>query len=198
VTEIDGLNIHFIHVRSKHDDALPLIITHGWPGSVIEQLTDSTAHGGDARLLREAGGDGVGDDLVSVAADGFEAQADWTNLESAETYLGYEQAEDFASPGGAELDEPRTYVAPDPLKLNQWALSGDWTVQRRASVLNEPMAESRSASTPATSISSCDRVHQVRPCRSACSSTENLPALPTALTSTNRVTEPCPNSGSIS
>ena len=54
VTEIDGLNIHFIHVRSKHDDALPLIVTHGWPGSVIEQLkiieplTDPTAHGGDA------------------------------------------------------------------------------------------------------------------------------------------------------
>ena len=54
VTEIDGLDIHFIHVRSKHEDALPLIVTHGWPGSVIEQLkivgplTDPTAHGGDA------------------------------------------------------------------------------------------------------------------------------------------------------
>ena len=54
VTEIDGLDIHFIHVRSKHENALPLIVTHGWPGSVIEQLkivgplTDPTAHGGDA------------------------------------------------------------------------------------------------------------------------------------------------------
>ena len=54
VTEIDGLDIHFIHVRSRHDDALPLIVTHGWPGSVIEQLkiigplTDPTAHGGRA------------------------------------------------------------------------------------------------------------------------------------------------------
>src|SRR5262245_58378408 len=38
ITKIDGLDIHFIHVRSKHDDALPLIVTHGWPGSVIEQL----------------------------------------------------------------------------------------------------------------------------------------------------------------
>ena len=51
MTEIDGLDIHFIHVRSKHDDALPLIVTHGWPGSVIEllgvvsPLTDPTAHG---------------------------------------------------------------------------------------------------------------------------------------------------------
>ena len=52
ITEIDGLDIHFIHVRSKHDNALPLIVTHGWPGSIIEQLkivdplTNPTAHGG--------------------------------------------------------------------------------------------------------------------------------------------------------
>jgi pimeloyl-ACP methyl ester carboxylesterase len=51
VTEIDGLDIHFIHVRSKHEDALPLVVCHGWPGSVVEQLkiidplTDPTAHG---------------------------------------------------------------------------------------------------------------------------------------------------------
>ena len=54
VTEIDGLDIHFIHVRSRHENALPLIVTHGWPGSVIEQLkiidplTNPTAHGGSA------------------------------------------------------------------------------------------------------------------------------------------------------
>ena len=54
ITEIDGLDIHFIHVRSKHEDALPLIVSHGWPGSVIEQLkiidplTNPTAHGGKA------------------------------------------------------------------------------------------------------------------------------------------------------
>jgi hypothetical protein len=54
VTEIDGLDIHFIHVRSKNKDALPMIVTHGWPGSIIEQLkiigplTDPTAHGGSA------------------------------------------------------------------------------------------------------------------------------------------------------
>jgi thiol-disulfide isomerase/thioredoxin len=88
------------------------------------------------QLLRNAGRDGIGDDLVSVADDGLEAQADWANLESPETYLGYEQAQNFASPGGAELDEPRTYVAPDQLRLNKWALSGDWTVERGAAVLN--------------------------------------------------------------
>jgi pimeloyl-ACP methyl ester carboxylesterase len=54
ITEIDGLDIHFIHVRSEHDDALPLIVNHGWPGSIIEQLkiidrlTNPTAHGGTA------------------------------------------------------------------------------------------------------------------------------------------------------
>ena len=54
ITEIDGLDIHFIHVRSKHENAMPLIVTHGWPGSIIEQmkiinpLTDPTAHGGKA------------------------------------------------------------------------------------------------------------------------------------------------------
>src|SRR5256886_16069266 len=88
------------------------------------------------QLLREAGAEGIGDDLVSVAADGFEAQADWTNLGSAETYLGYGQAQNFASPGGAAFDEPRTSVAPDSLMLNRWALSGDWTIERGASVLN--------------------------------------------------------------
>ena len=54
ITEIDGLDIHFIHVRSKHENALPLIVTHGWPGSIVEQLkiidplTNPTAHGGSA------------------------------------------------------------------------------------------------------------------------------------------------------
>src|SRR3712207_1042521 len=54
ITKIDGLDIHFIHVRSKHENALPIVVCHGWPGSVIEQLkiigplTDPTAHGGSA------------------------------------------------------------------------------------------------------------------------------------------------------
>jgi hypothetical protein len=54
ITEIDGLDIHFIHVRSKHEDASPLVVNHGWPGSIIEQLkiidplADPTAHGASA------------------------------------------------------------------------------------------------------------------------------------------------------
>ena len=76
------------------------------------------------QLLRDAGRDGVDDDLVSVADHGFEAQADWTTLQTPETYLGYEQAQNFAD------------GEPDRLELNQWALSGDWTVEPGASVLN--------------------------------------------------------------
>ena len=71
-------------------------------------------------------------------AEGFEAQADWANLESPETYLGYEQGRSLASPGVARArraSAPTT--TPDTLKLNQWALSGDWAIERSgACVLN--------------------------------------------------------------
>jgi thiol-disulfide isomerase/thioredoxin len=76
------------------------------------------------QLLREAGRSGVSDDLVSVPDEGFEAQADWANLESPETYLGSDQAQNFSRDGA-------------DLRLNHWALSGDWTIERGASVLNE-------------------------------------------------------------
>jgi hypothetical protein len=88
------------------------------------------------QLLRQAGREGIPDDLVSVADEGFEAQADWATLKSPETYLGYEQGQNLASPGDAAIDEPRTYTIPDSLRLNQWALSGDWTIKGGASVLD--------------------------------------------------------------
>jgi thiol-disulfide isomerase/thioredoxin len=88
------------------------------------------------RLLGESGRDTGSRDLVSVAPDGLEAQADWASLKSPETYLGYEQAQGFASPDGAVLDLTHTYVAPDRLNLNHWALAGDWTIERRTSVLD--------------------------------------------------------------
>jgi thiol-disulfide isomerase/thioredoxin len=88
-------------------------------------------------LLRETTGEGIDDELVSVAPDGFEAQADWTNLRSPETYLGYTQGENLDSPNGVAYDEPRGYVSPKSLQLNTWALGGNWTIEERASVLNE-------------------------------------------------------------
>ena len=76
-------------------------------------------------LLREAGRDDVDGGLVSVADEGFEAQADWTTLGTPETYLGSEQAHNFA---GGE---------PERLQLNQWTLVGGWEVEPRASILNQ-------------------------------------------------------------
>jgi thiol-disulfide isomerase/thioredoxin len=89
------------------------------------------------QLLAEAGNSDIGDELVSVDARGVEAAADWASLRSPENYVGYERTENFSSPGGALLDEPRVYDAPERLRLNQWALSGDWTVENQAIVLNE-------------------------------------------------------------
>jgi thiol-disulfide isomerase/thioredoxin len=89
------------------------------------------------KLLAEAGVGGVGRDLVSVDATGVEAAADWDDLKSPETYLGLERAEHFASPGGAALDERRRYGAPERLRLNHWALSGEWTIGKHAAVSNE-------------------------------------------------------------
>jgi thiol-disulfide isomerase/thioredoxin len=93
---------------------------------------------GIQQLLREAGAEGIADDLVSLTPDGVEAQADWTNLRSPETYLGYAHGQNLASRGGAEIGVPASYVAPQMLMLNQWALSGDWTIESGASVLNGP------------------------------------------------------------
>ncbi len=87
------------------------------------------------QLLRDAGGDAVSDDLIAVVPDGVEAQADWGTVGSPETYVGYQQGRNFASPGGVTVDETRTYSVPDPLGLNSWALSGDWTVEGRVAVL---------------------------------------------------------------
>jgi len=88
-------------------------------------------------LLAEAGSVGIGDDLVSVDARGVEAAADWGSLKSPENYVGYERTQNFASAGGAVLDKPRMYELPARLRLNEWALSGDWTMKKETTVLNK-------------------------------------------------------------
>ena len=87
---------------------------------------------------REAGVAGVSREPVSVDGRGLEAAADWGSLKSGENYLGYARTQNFASPGGAVRDRPRTYEQPARLRLNEWALFGDWTVKNEASVLNQP------------------------------------------------------------
>ena len=89
------------------------------------------------RLLTDAGAEGVDQSLVSVDARGVEAAADWDSLWSPENYLGYERSESFASPDGAVLDTAHVYATPARLRLNHWALAGDWTVKRGATVLNQ-------------------------------------------------------------
>jgi thiol-disulfide isomerase/thioredoxin len=89
------------------------------------------------QLLAEAGIGGIGHELVSVDARGTEAAADWGSLKSPENYVGYERTENFASPGSAVLDKRRVYAVPARLRLNHWALSGDWTVGKQATVLNK-------------------------------------------------------------
>jgi thiol-disulfide isomerase/thioredoxin len=88
-------------------------------------------------LLRETGRSNVPEGLVSVADEGFEAQADRQTLGSPETYLGYQQAQNFASADAAEFDEPHDFAVPDRLERNQWALAGNWAFGPGASVLNE-------------------------------------------------------------
>src|SRR3954453_6870533 len=104
-TEIDGVNIHFIHVRSPHEDALPLIMTHGWPGSVIEMidsvgpLTDPTAYGGSAPdafhlVLPSLPGYGFSGEPAEVGWDLVRTARAWAELMSR---LGYDR---YVAQGG--------------------------------------------------------------------------------------------------
>ncbi|MGO9489705.1 MAG: epoxide hydrolase family protein [Solirubrobacteraceae bacterium] len=105
VTEIDGLDIHFIHVRSRHESALPLIVTHGWPGSVIEQLkiveplTDPTTHGGAAEdafdlVIPSLPGYGFSGKPTDIGWDPVRIAHAWVELMSR---LGYTE---FVAQGG--------------------------------------------------------------------------------------------------
>jgi len=105
ITEIDGLDIHFIHVRSKHENALPLVVTHGWPGSPIEQLkiieplTNPTAHGGSSSdafhlVIPSMPGYGFSGRPTSTGWDPAHMARAWTELMKR---LGYKQ---FVAQGG--------------------------------------------------------------------------------------------------
>lgn len=89
------------------------------------------------QLLAEAGASGIDDKLVAVTGEGPEAAADWDDLMSGENYVGYGQTENFAAPGGPVRDKPHAYITPTRLSLNQWALSGDWTIRKDATHLND-------------------------------------------------------------
>ena len=99
-TEIDGVAVHFIHVRSQHEDALPLIMTHGWPGSVIElletvgPLTDPTAHGGEAAdafhlVLPSLPGYGFSSEPAELGWDAARTARAWAELMKRLGYTRY-------------------------------------------------------------------------------------------------------------
>lgn len=90
------------------------------------------------QLLAEAGSDDIDEDLVSVEPDGVYLAAEGDTVGSPETYVGYARATGFASPGGLEPDRNRVYAEPPRLKLNHWALSGNWTAGPQTTTLNEP------------------------------------------------------------
>ena len=89
------------------------------------------------QLLIKAGASGVTQGLVSVAPEGIEVAADWGSLKTPETYAGYERTVNFSSPGGIARNKAHVYAAPAGLKLNHWALSGDWTIRQGSALLNQ-------------------------------------------------------------
>jgi pimeloyl-ACP methyl ester carboxylesterase len=122
-TEIDGLNIHFIHVKSKHENAMPLIITHGWPGSVIEMLetigplTDPTAHGGDASdafdlVLPSLPGFGFSGQPTELGWDPGRTAKAWAVLMNR---LGYTRYVAQGGDIGANVTDSMARQAPDGL-----------------------------------------------------------------------------------
>jgi pimeloyl-ACP methyl ester carboxylesterase len=122
-TEIDGLDVHFIHVKSPHENALPLIITHGWPGSVIEllevigPLTDPTAHGGRAEdafdlVLPSLPGYGFSDQPGEVGWDPGRTARAWAELMSR---LGYSRYVAQGGDQGASVTDAMARLAPKGL-----------------------------------------------------------------------------------
>jgi pimeloyl-ACP methyl ester carboxylesterase len=123
ITEIDGLDIHFIHVRSKHENALPIIVTHGWPGSVIEQLkivdplTDPTAHGGSASdafhvVIPSMPGYGFSGKPTTTGWDPTRIASAWTVLMKR---LGYGRFVAQGGDWGAAVTEQMGVQAPPEL-----------------------------------------------------------------------------------
>lgn len=88
------------------------------------------------QLLVEAGATDLGEPAPPAEAGGLEAAADWDDLWSPENYLGYDRTQNFTSPNGAVLGVPHEYAALERLRLNQWAVAGEWTLEPAAIELN--------------------------------------------------------------
>ena len=93
------------------------------------------------QLLTEADATGIDQGLAKIEPIGPEVAADWSNLKSGENYVGYARTEGFASPGGAVRDKSHIYSSPAHLRLNQWALTGNWTMGPQETVSNASNAK---------------------------------------------------------
>jgi cytochrome c biogenesis protein CcdA/thiol-disulfide isomerase/thioredoxin len=89
-------------------------------------------------LLKEAKQESLPNSATTIAASGIEAAPDLEDVESPETYIGYDRAQNFASPGGLSQDVPHLYQTPDDLQLNQWALAGEWNDTGQIATLLSP------------------------------------------------------------
>jgi thiol-disulfide isomerase/thioredoxin len=117
---------------------------HYWPalyfidrdGMIVDHHFGEGRYEESERVLQQLLG--IDRELVSrtVIGTGVEAEADWEHLRSPETYLGYLRTEHFASPRGAAIDERRAYELPGQLRVNHWALGGEWTIDRERAVLD--------------------------------------------------------------
>jgi thiol-disulfide isomerase/thioredoxin len=105
-------------------------------GNVVDRHYGEGRYERSERLLQELLG--VERELVDVEGSGDEAEADWDSLGTPETYLGYWRGAHFASPGGAVYDQRRAYEVPESLRLNHWALAGDWTIAAENINLERP------------------------------------------------------------
>ena len=145
-TEIDGVDIHFIHVRSPHEDALPLVMTHGWPGSVVElletvgPLTDPTAHGGDAEdafhlVLPSIPGYGFSGEPGDLGWDAARIGSAWAELMRR---LGYTRYVAQGGDWGAVVTDAMGRQAPEGLLgvhinvLRRWSCSASPSSCRRS------------------------------------------------------------------
>jgi hypothetical protein len=117
---------------------------HAWPalyfvdrdGVIRDYHLGEGMYAESERLLQSLLG--VDRDLVRVEGAGVEAEADWENLRTPETYLGYGRSGQFASPSGATLTQPADYAFPGYLGLNEWGLDGVWALEPERAVLDQP------------------------------------------------------------
>ena len=174
VTEIDGLDIHFIHVRSKHANALPIIVTHGWPGSIIEQmkivgpLTDPTAHGGKT----DEAFDVVIPSIPGYGYSGKSTTGGWDPARIARAWivlmkrLGYTRFVAQGGDWGAAIVEQMALQAPRELLGIHTNMAGTWATSSKAKALRK-----RTLATASTHFQFGSSL-KARPCRLCSTPTE--------------------------